>query len=109
MLYKRGPVTIKPFLSGNVCDKLNLGTTRGDKTVSVARDVLLPISPFLQSIVSCVSPCLPVTIILSDVPGDTLDTFEAVMTNPGNHFEMLLNYKFTRTVLWRICMIDLET
>ena len=93
MLFKRGPVTIKPFLSGNVCDKVTLGTSRGDKTVSVARDVLLPISPFLQSIVSSVSPCLPVTIILSDVPGDTLDTLEAVMTNPGNHFEMLLNYK----------------
>ena len=93
MLYKRGPVTIQPFLCGNAWEKVTLRTSRGGRSVRVAQDVLLPLSPFLQSLVRSVSPCLPATIILSEVPEETLDTFEAVMTTPGADTEILLNYQ----------------
>ena len=92
MLYKRGPVSVQPFMLGNAWEKVTLRTSRGGKSVRVGQDVLLPLSPFLQSLVSSVSPCLPATIILSEVPEETLDTFEAVMTNPGSSLEILLNY-----------------
>ena len=86
---RKGPVTIEPFIFGNACEKVTLQTSTGDKSVKVARDILLPLSPFLQSLLNSVSPCLPVTIILSEVPEETLDMFVAVMRNPGGHLNIM--------------------
>ena len=86
---RKGPVSIEQFMFENACEKVTLRTSGGDKSVTVARDILLPLSPFLQSLLKSVSPCLPVTIILSEVPQETLDMFVAVIRNPGSHLNIL--------------------
>ena len=86
---RKGPITIEQFMFGNACEKITLRTSKGDMSAPVARDILLPLSPFLQSLLDSISPCLPVTIILSEVPDETLDMFVALMRNPGSQLNIL--------------------